>query len=38
VVFGPGGEGLHSLEEYVRVDEVLACRDALVEVARRFCE
>jgi acetylornithine deacetylase len=38
VVFGPGGEGLHSLEEYVRVDEVLACRDALAEVARRFCE
>jgi acetylornithine deacetylase len=37
VVFGPGGEGLHSLEEYVRVDEVLACRDALVDLARRFC-
>jgi acetylornithine deacetylase len=37
VVFGPGGEGLHSLEEYVRLDEVLACRDVLVEVARAFC-
>ena len=37
VVFGPGGEGLHGLEEYVRTDEVLACRDVLVEAARRFC-
>jgi acetylornithine deacetylase/succinyl-diaminopimelate desuccinylase-like protein len=37
VVFGPGGEGLHGLEEYVRVDEVIACRDVLVEVARVFC-
>lgn len=37
VVFGPGGAGLHSLEEYVRVDEVLACRDALVDVVQRFC-
>jgi len=37
VVFGPGGAGLHGVEEYVRLDEVLACREALVEVARRFC-
>jgi acetylornithine deacetylase len=37
VVFGPGGAGLHGLEEFVRVDEVLACRDALVELARAFC-
>jgi acetylornithine deacetylase len=37
VVFGPGGAGLHGLEEYVRVDEVLACRDALVAAARRYC-
>jgi len=37
VVFGPGGHGLHSLEEYVRVDEVIACKDALVELARLFC-
>jgi acetylornithine deacetylase len=37
VVFGPGGEGLHGLEEYVRVDEVVVCRDALVELARSFC-
>jgi acetylornithine deacetylase len=36
VVFGPGGEGLHSLEEWVRVDEVLACRDVLCELARSF--
>jgi acetylornithine deacetylase len=37
VVFGPGGAGLHGLEEYVKLDEVLACREALVELARRFC-
>jgi acetylornithine deacetylase len=37
VIFGPGGDGLHSLEEYVRVDDVLACRDALVELARLYC-
>jgi acetylornithine deacetylase len=37
VVFGPGGAGLHSVEEYVRVEEVHACRDALVALARRFC-
>ena len=37
VVFGPGGAGLHGIEEYVLVDEVLACRDALAELARTFC-
>jgi acetylornithine deacetylase len=38
VVFGPGGAGLHGLEEYVRVDEVLGCREALVELVRGYCE
>ena len=38
VVFGPGGGGLHGLEEHVRLDEVVACRDALVDLTRRFCE
>ncbi len=33
VLFGPGGAGLHSTEEYVRIDEVLACRDVLAELA-----
>ena len=37
ILFGPGGAGLHSTEEYVNVAEVLVCRDALVELARRFC-
>ncbi len=37
VVFGPGGAGLHGLEEHVRIDEVLACRDVLTDVALRFC-
>lgn len=37
VVFGPGGSGLHSTEEYVTLDEVAACRDVLVDLAKRFC-
>jgi len=37
VVFGPGGSGLHGLEEYVRTDEVVLCRDVLVETAIRYC-
>jgi acetylornithine deacetylase len=37
VLFGPGGAGLHSTEEYVNVADVMLCRDALAELARRFC-
>jgi acetylornithine deacetylase len=37
VIFGPGGGGYHGLQEYVQVDEVIACRDALIKVARDFC-
>jgi acetylornithine deacetylase len=37
VVFGPGGAGLHGLNEYVLVDHVLGCRDALVGLAHSFC-
>ena len=37
VVFGPGGAGLHGLEEYVLINEVRECRDALIDVATRFC-
>jgi acetylornithine deacetylase len=37
VLFGPGGAGLHSIEEYVNVNDVVICRDALVELAGRFC-
>lgn len=37
VLFGPGGAGLHSTEEYVTVADVLLCRNALAELARRFC-
>jgi acetylornithine deacetylase len=36
VLFGPGGAGLHSRQEYVRLDDVLTCRDALVALAREF--
>ena len=38
ILFGPGGAGLHSTEEYVNTEEVQICRDALVELAGRFCE
>jgi len=37
VLFGPGGAGLHSSQEYVTIADVLQCRDVLVELARRFC-
>ena len=37
VVFGPGGGGLHSLEEFVCLDDVLGCRDVLAGLARTYC-
>lgn len=37
VLFGPGGAGLHSTEEYVHIADVIQCRDALVELALEFC-
>jgi acetylornithine deacetylase len=36
VLYGPGGAGLHSPEEYVNVADVLVCRDVLAELARQF--
>lgn len=36
VLFGPGGAGLHSPEEYVLMKDVCACRDTLVALARDF--
>jgi acetylornithine deacetylase len=33
VLFGPGGAGLHSTEEYVLIEDVMRCRDALVRLA-----
>ena len=37
ILFGPGGAGLHSVEEYVNVEDVLACRDVLAELALAWC-
>jgi acetylornithine deacetylase len=34
VLFGPGGAGLHSVEEYVTISDVTDCRDALAALAR----
>jgi acetylornithine deacetylase/succinyl-diaminopimelate desuccinylase family protein len=36
VLFGPGGAGLHSREEYVVVNEVTICRDALAGLAKTW--
>jgi acetylornithine deacetylase len=36
VLFGPGGAGLHSVEEYVNLEDVAACREALVRLAEAF--
>jgi acetylornithine deacetylase/succinyl-diaminopimelate desuccinylase family protein len=32
ILFGPGGAGLHSTEEYVNVADVTMCRDALIQL------
>ena len=37
VVFGPGGEGLHSAVEYVRIEDVVLCAHSLAECARDLC-
>ena len=36
VLFGPGGAGLHSVEEYVEIQDVLRCRDSLAALARAW--
>ena len=35
VLFGPGGAGLHSREEYVTLSDVVSCRNALTEFVLR---
>jgi acetylornithine deacetylase len=37
VVFGPGGEGAHAVEEWVDLASVEACADGLVLAARELC-
>lgn len=37
VLFGPGGEGLHSVVEYVCLEEVFLCAETLFEFAKEFC-
>src|SRR5438034_1629633 len=36
VVFGPGGAGLHSVSEYVIAEDVITCRDVLIELSKEF--
>jgi acetylornithine deacetylase len=37
VLYGPTGGGLHGVEEWVNVQSVLTCRDALVALAKDWC-
>ena len=37
VLFGPGGAGLHSREEYVTTGDVVTCRDALGRLVASWC-
>jgi acetylornithine deacetylase len=37
VLFGPGGAGLHSREEYVTTQDVVTCRDALSRLIEVWC-
>jgi len=37
VLFGPGGAGLHSAEEWVNLADVVFCRDVLADLARKYC-
>ena len=36
ILFGPGGAGLHSVEEYVNVADVDVCRDVLIDTVKRM--
>jgi acetylornithine deacetylase len=38
VLFGPGGAGLHSIEEYVIVEDMCRCRDALAALTAAWCQ
>jgi acetylornithine deacetylase len=37
ILYGPAGAGLHSIEEWVDLQSMLTCRDALVELTRDWC-
>ena len=37
VVFGPGGEGAHAVDEWVELASVDACAEGLVRAARELC-
>ena len=38
LLFGPGGAGLHSTEEYVHIADVIACRDVLADLAETWLQ
>jgi acetylornithine deacetylase len=37
VLFGPGGDGAHAIEEWVSLADTEAVARTLLELARRFC-
>ena len=38
VLFGPGGAGLHSIVEYVNVEDLYTCRDVLADTTRELTQ
>jgi acetylornithine deacetylase len=38
VLFGPRGAGLHGIQEFVLIDDVVLCRDVLEDAARRHLD
>lgn len=36
IVFGPGGHGIHSIDEWIDIDDLVACRDTLHHVMTHF--
>jgi len=38
ILFGPGGAGLHSTEEYVNIADVIKCRDALIQLVELWVQ
>jgi acetylornithine deacetylase len=37
VVFGPGGEGAHAVDEFVELDSVARCAEVLLATAAELC-
>jgi acetylornithine deacetylase len=38
MIFGPGGEGMHAVDEWVDIKSVRVCAEVLLEVIKEFCK